>query len=161
MRQGRLRDLTPNTRLRAPVPERRPHAVGNARAAEATQQKRHRRFPKRPQPQPGKTKPSPFPSAFAWSSTLRAPEDNGTQCSRPDLVRSSGIVQTADSRSNSAHPPHAPRRFDTPYKHQHLQREFRAGERGGRAHPLQRRRNLAVRQSPRRGSAAVVTDPPD
>ena len=51
---------------------------------------------------PGKTKPSPPPSAFARSSTLRAPEE-GTPCSRPDLVRSSGIVQIASSRSNSGH----------------------------------------------------------
>ena len=34
---------------------------------------------------------------------LRVPEDNGTRCSRPDLVRSSGIVHILLFRSNSGH----------------------------------------------------------
>ena len=97
---------------------------------------------------PGNTNPSSYPSAFAWSNTLRAPEDNGTLCTPPRL---GPILRNRPDRPFQVElrPPRPPHLAASARRqHQHLQCEFRAGQRVGRSNPLHRRLNLRVRQRP-------------
>ena len=75
-----------------------------------------------------------------------APEDNGTRCSRPDFVRSSGIVQIASLQVELRPPRPSHLSAPTCRQHQQFHTELGARVRPRSANPFQRRPNPLVRQ---------------